>query len=805
MATTRRFIDYGDRLTNAARNEENSKVFLMVRDGMNIYRVFSPVESHLGAARLFPSKNEQDSIFKGYDGSDIKFEDVAYTDALASHESHALHYKRFLLLVCGLDHRMKLFGDFYDGPQSLNFVSLAFQERYCRFLHDDDGSGFLPGETRQPLEEWIAEKNAYLRSGSRVLCNWVEVMNPDTAPGACKENNDRRRGYERRYAPANAFDMVIAYRDGNSICVDIEVRGYNYSKGEDRSFNCKVNLTKFKDGKWNYTDLPFLCIDAVEPEELKWYIYNREMRKNHLTYIRFFKRAVKFLEQERAEEHDTRKRMADALAVGNIAHGDEADAIVQQAVIAWRAANRGKALPRWEGNSAPAAWKSLLDQMFMLAGEGKRRIDDVAAFVRGLGYEPLRLVLSGGAKLMVYAAPTAEERDDRLEPHPWVHCITVEKGKATYIEKSRRWSLLSKSVASETTLHQWDAAQSWVGKDTGFASYERKQEMLAKADQFKNVIAPFTSTMTEEVFHHQFTWWKLMRRHINLRSQHVENPYLLIPFGVVYSARAKRARYLCLASFCPHAVLYQLAPSDEARNKLRSEFIDSYRYRDMALERFNEGVEGSKWWILEVDPATLQSPYFPFVESFGSDYYNVGRAEEIEPLLGPQLAQYIAKKANGVSEWLTDGVQGEQGELLLDRILNLSIPQDFKRMKVVHVTLRKKDDAEDIPFGEWYDVLPREADSEEEDNGRGFGLGHDLTHRLVRSEESKRTVQQSGWSAGGFDSASPEKARDALCRDAVKRHGKAFRVALSTEFPTAPQPPEGIERWYVVPVSPVEK
>ncbi len=117
MATTRRFIDYGDRWANEARNAHNRTVFLMVRNGMNIHRVFSPVESHLGASRLFPSKDDQDSIFRGFDGTQITFEDVAFTDKMEDHEQFALHYKRFLLLAAGLDHRLKLFGDFYDGPR----------------------------------------------------------------------------------------------------------------------------------------------------------------------------------------------------------------------------------------------------------------------------------------------------------------------------------------------------------------------------------------------------------------------------------------------------------------------------------------------------------------------------------------------------------------------------------------------------------------------------------------------------------------------------------------------------------------
>lgn len=68
-------------------------------------------------------------------------------------------------------------------------------------------------------------------------------------------------------------------------------------------------------------------------------------------------------------------------------------------------------------------WKSLLDQMFVMAGDGledTRKADSEALGLK-LGYEPLRLVLTGDAKYMLYASPKEEECDNRLEPHAWVH------------------------------------------------------------------------------------------------------------------------------------------------------------------------------------------------------------------------------------------------------------------------------------------------------------------------------------------------------------------------------------------------
>lgn len=788
MAVTRRDIDYGDSFMNVAKNTENKKVFLLVRDGMNVHRVFSPVESHLGAARLFPSKNDQDGVFRGMDGSRIKFEDIAYTDRLAAHEKFALHYKRFLLLVCGLDHRLKLFGEFYDGPPSFHFVSMDFQEKHCRFLHDDDGSGMLPsGENRLPLKEWIAEKNSYLRSGSRVLCNWSEVMNPDTAPGACKAERGQRSGFDRRYSPKINMEVAIAYREGDSICVDAEVSGYSYSASGQRNFNCKVNLSQFKNGHWEYTDQPFLCLDAVRPEELHWYIHNRDERRNHLEYIRFFKHGLTHIQAELVAESDTRQRLSNALAEGNIALGDEADGIIHQAVIAWRAANRGKPLPHFDGNSAPAAWKSLLDQMYMLAGEGKRRTTEIEAFVHGLGYDPLRLVLSGGAKLVVYAAPISDEFDDRIEPHAWVHRITVERGKTKYIEKSRRWIVLPKSAASETTLHQWEAADQWSGRDSAFPSHERKQEILGEATNFAAGLRPFIGTMNATTHFLQLDDWVRIREDMMRESKYVVNPSMAVPFGVVYYPRNKELRYLCVGSNKPHAMLYQLAPDDAARASLRDSFIKPYFRKDKAQEDFARAHESEPIWsLMEITISTSQSRCGVYCD----DGNKIEGKKRFDPSLSTWFENWMAEVNKYGRVWLADGAVDGSGHLVFDDMLNIKPPVGLDPVQVVEITVLPHDSATPLAFTRWFDICR----GEEAPRCSGSGWWPDTKDNTKRLVEGCAPEGSFGWKAQTHHLASVREAREFI----EGKSGGALTAVLAADLADAPAAPEGVERWYLV-------
>ncbi len=793
MATTRRHIDYGDSFTNMARNDENRKVFLMVRDGMNIYRVFSPVESHLGSERLFPSKDEQERVFRGLDGEKIKFEDVAYTDKLAAHESMALHYKRFLLLVCGLDHRLKLFGDFYDGPQSFRFISMAFQEQHCRFLHDDDESIMLSGPDERPaLAAWIAEKNAYLRSGSRVLGKWGSVMNPSTAPGACKRTNGRR-GYEFRYSPKAQMSVAIAYRDGESFCVDVEVSGYSYSSSRDREFSCKVNLSAFQNGEWEYEDQPFLCLDAVEPEDLRWYIQHRGARRNHLDYIRFFKQALRHVLEEREQERESRERLAQAMADGNVAAPGERAAIVDQAVIAWRAANRGKPLPRYGDTGADTAWRALLDQLFMLAGDGRRQVDDVEAFIRERGMRPLRLVLSAGAKLIVYAEPRPDERDDRLEPHAWVHRITLERTKSKILEKVRRWASLPKQAASETTLHQWDeACREWGERSTGFASFEQKTETFSAVgedlpERLRRLTRPLSSAEHADLLRS----WIDVRSRANKGATYVQNPVLAFAFGVLQDARTHECRYLCVGTMQPHVLLYELAPDDEARRNVLSAYLKLYKNKDSARDGFEQSVGHLRWDLLEASMSLARSQGVFFHERAGVSTDTLSGFDRSKPLLADWFAQWRKANNKSVRCWVRDDAMND-GRLSLDGLLGNKLPHDFEPLRVYEISLNAREGHPAPPHAHWFDICAQGGD---EDNEPSWSRGpRDLIETLLGDSYDKRA----GYGCQTHLLESRDRARQLIETQVKTKHGGAFRAAPWNTVEGAPAPPMGVERWVVV-------
>lgn len=773
MAATRYELDYGDVWTNVHRNRENKKVFLLVRNGASIHRVFSPVESHLGAARLFPSADEQKRIFRGIDGREIKFEDLAYTDKLAEHEAHALHYKRFLLLICGLDHRLKLFGTFYPGPASFDFVSLEFQAAHLNFLRDE-GSAVL-GKELMPLHKWIAEKNRYLRSGSRVLCRWLSVMNEVTAPGACFRDTSRR-GFDRRYTPDRTFEIAIAYRDGESICVDTQVSGYSYTSHKDRRFNCKVDLTahqaEYEEG------LAYLCLDAVRPEEIAAYMANRATRQDHVYYIRFFKHALAHLEAERTSEMPAREALLEALESTHLASGKAAHELIDQAVIAWRAVNNGKPLPGPD-HRAGSAWRALLDQMFVLARSGNRLLEETVSLAKKLGLTPLRLVLSGRAKPVLYAAPRASERDDRLEPHAWVHRLTLERGKRSLKVKSDRWATLPALAAGETTLKEWAGVEDWAEHPSAFRTLEHKRECLALPERFAEQLAPFAAPLPRERYRAMVEAWRSLRREATRGSSVVRNPWFVVPFGALrkHGRHLSGVRYLCVGTRTPHALLYRLAPSGPEAEALREEFVGEYHNRERAAERFQSDVaEYRTFTLLELSPAHFAHVQDGFFGAHkGNGYPSIEERPKADPRLATWFEAFRAQLPKDVSMHLAEGVLDEKGALTLDTLLGIKLPADYAPVQLLEITCQAREGRPAPAYPHWFDIVPEANDTDE-------------------------CLPESGSYSSDLErSASPAAARERMAEKAAAALTEGATLMREKDLPDAPSPPAGVERWYLVP------
>lgn len=479
VAIRRSDVNYNDPWANSARNALNKQVFLLVRNGENIHRVYSVAPSHEHAMRLFPTHDEFENLFKGYDGSRITYNDIQYADKHKAAKDTALHYKRFLILLAGLDHRLRLFGDFYPQEDALKFISMDFQASYFRFAHDDDRERILGNEPLS-LRAFMKEKNAVLQSGSRVIFFAKDLIDETTAPSAFSYSGGQY------YQSADLIDSeifkIVSRRD-KELVIDLAMRKNTYN--DSREFNAKVVVgtvdgTKVSDG--------VLCLDAVTADELARFIYNRESRVNHLAYLRLFRRAHAHLVAEAREAEATLASLTQDVLAGGLTHEPaEAREWVDEAVSAWRVSNRGAPVPALSQISAINTLRDQIHQRHQGVGMLERRVRE---FIAENGLQPLKLVLTGRNKPVLYVVVPEAERAPGLPWH-WVKRLTLRnlKTKLSVERDSLDW-LTERETPDEVVLKTWDALPNWTQPTpapvTGKAWVEAHERLTAVPEGLKS-------------------------------------------------------------------------------------------------------------------------------------------------------------------------------------------------------------------------------------------------------------------------------------------------------------------------------
>lgn len=458
MAVTRNDVDYGES-TSAyealMRNLSNQSVFLLVRNGGNVHAVYSAEPSHEAAPRLFPTAADVDKPFRGVDGSKIGLKDVKFAKAVARFEDMALHYRRFLILLCGLDHRMKLMGEFYPPEAALNFMSLDFQEQYFRFYQDEDTSRLIDDGT-EPVDAWIKRLNSNLQSGSRVVLS----------PTAAKSSPGLERRRTACFADGALAKTYIVTKEGKNHYVSVSSIA---DKGWDREsrFDAKVWLDG-PDAKGGIES--FLCLDLARLETVHRYIHSRHNRVSNISWLRVFKHAEAMLKVDAEAQSELRTHLREAAMEYGGVDVTIVDEAMQQAISTWRNGHRGAPAPAL-GESKEVG--ELLTLMYP-SGKLLRSLDTmIEAFVADSGCKPLQLVRTGRTRLALYV----EAEDIDKEPYPsnlawgWVKRISLNplKSKVVAGTTSLVWLRRERANPSEEEMRAWPSLDRWLneGEEVG--------------------------------------------------------------------------------------------------------------------------------------------------------------------------------------------------------------------------------------------------------------------------------------------------------------------------------------------------
>lgn len=293
------------------KDHQDKYVQILIRDGDNVRMVMADEETSR-AQRLFPSRAEIDAIFtdrsrydwekRTYQSREITPFDIEYSDKRSEHDQRALFYKRFLIILWGLQEREKVFGPFI--PQGANWLEETVHTRHFRFVHDEEN---VLSDDLKPVKDWLAEMNAWIRPGSRVLVQGDRLMTEDTAPTAYGKGDRLRSGDRVRERDAvNRHDEEIVGRRGGELVIQLQT-SHRWSRGRD--MKTPVTLRR-PDGRMPPRGV--LCLDRADAKTLRRYIHSRRERETYLDWLELFMQAVKIVEIREAEDRADLDRLLKA-------------------------------------------------------------------------------------------------------------------------------------------------------------------------------------------------------------------------------------------------------------------------------------------------------------------------------------------------------------------------------------------------------------------------------------------------------------------------------------------------------------
>jgi hypothetical protein len=460
-----------DAFVNARMNAENLKTFVLIRNGERVHAVHCGIDK---LSRLFPTAEDHEAPFKknrwmGVESAHITVEDIEFPEAKERYDQLVFHYRRILILLAGLiDGRREVVGNLpgLEEKSGLEVLKLDMQQTCFRFASDGENAlaNGMPG-----FWEWLKEKNRLKQSGSRILAYWKNLLTADTAPGAVRRDYGRGGSFDTvRYEPDNRSDIVIAYREGESIAVKISVSGEVADwRREDRMrrFDAAVDLTVF-DRKQGSDEVGYLCLDGVSLEDVEHYIHRRHDRYRYFEYVPLLYEARKQLTADQEREAKLRAFLRNAVMEGGVVtDARNAEPLIADVIRSWRAAHRGAVVPGADDPLLEREVRSMLQQLWVLAGAGRDRRKAAEEICDTEGREPLRLCLTGRSRLVLYATPTAGEKEDLLGEHPWAQRLVLEELKTKVTVLDRGWTYLPEHNAGESLLHRWPSEGAWLKKE----------------------------------------------------------------------------------------------------------------------------------------------------------------------------------------------------------------------------------------------------------------------------------------------------------------------------------------------------
>lgn len=320
-----RYDDQNDIFSKAMNAELNERVYIIVRNGENIYRIFTD-KIKIGA-RFFPIESELTEIITEIQKNEAhiqemleKRDEIIGESQLLDSKDKLFHYVRNFLLIQGIVSRTNIF-DFV--PASFNIFDNDHKDEFVNYVYDDDKSKLL-SDGVMPFNAWVMQINENLRRGKKIIFFATEYNTHDVDfKYRFKLDID---SYHRISPPDGIYTIkseIIKDKQRKEILIDereyllnpkkydkvwgsgakVE-NGVRYVRCRDQSDEGIIEtqkeefyITFFQDNRYEKyykqhirfiirpTDTFFICYENIEDSVLDYYLTNREARREYLKVL----------------------------------------------------------------------------------------------------------------------------------------------------------------------------------------------------------------------------------------------------------------------------------------------------------------------------------------------------------------------------------------------------------------------------------------------------------------------------------------------------------------------------------------
>lgn len=434
--------EYGDPLLNDAMNKENKKTYWLIRNGGNLYRIWTALDVGnviVPKAEEFDKLMREDPFWSSFhrEVEPPKPGSPQWMKAMKRVDARRRHYMRILLFLQGLIDRTKLL---WPLPgERINIMKERVHAQYVDYVYDGEESRLLP--TGKPgFREWQSEINGKLEVGHRIVgfFPWGSDENSRVSPRNAGRPDDLK-----------LYTINKQDRRGSSFLFDREgtiwTRDRSSWQGRFVEHAPKRRASYELDGGDHF----FLNFDLATVDEMEFYLQDRINRHCYAEMFPVLKTAIKMKQKEVEDEASFRLLLTGEIMKDLGVGREEADTTVAELVPWWKFKTRTHRALVSDDSKA----------LRMIVGEARRRwenlhdkVDHAAALNRILAtYSTAMLVAYKGDGVYIVFLPENDRNVFVSEIH-WKDGETLDR---------RDWTVIDARLQSWLTLWESPRMINW--------------------------------------------------------------------------------------------------------------------------------------------------------------------------------------------------------------------------------------------------------------------------------------------------------------------------------------------------------